>query len=88
MCEIISPPDTERCECGYTFNQTLDPIARTREGRKLLVAGALTMGGCLLYAAILFWFTGRLAPRALTVAVVVGGASLLHGVKRLSKERN
>lgn len=88
MCEIISPPDTERCECGYTFNQALDPAVRTREGRKLLLAGAGTMGGCLLYAIVRFWLTGRLSSWAVSIAVFVGGPSLLHGLKRLSKERN
>ena len=83
-CEIISPPGTEICECGYVFSAERDTTVYKKQSWRMLVVG--TVLSILSLGFALAQITGGTGRRLPWIAFMAGLAMFLGGLKRLMRK--
>ena len=81
ICRLQSPPEAERCDCGYDFVAGVDPLAASRvaarqeKGRGVTRGLAWALVGCVVLAVSIAMLDH--APEPWDLAVLLVGATVV-----------
>jgi hypothetical protein len=89
-CEVISPPGTAVCDCGYVFSAAGDATEYAKQTTRMLVSGVvftvLGWGAFALLYFVLFDVIKTPVARLSFGLLIPGPALLLNGLRRLIRK--